>query len=323
MQAGGDGERPRGMDGHAERAVQYHPPVTEFVVEAFHHEGFVIRDLSGGGFLLVQVAEKVVGGPLVKAGGFAACQGLLAWCCTQFPDERTQCPAQLHRAAQGIPLPEREFSGLAKGGGDQHPVKGDVFNFPARGTEGEHVSHAGFVHHLLIEFAHAAPALGGLSGDVVWWAHAGEGPGPSLRGLGAGGDNENAKEPAVRNGPTRRDGQTLGPGASCDGPCCPIPNDAGAQFGELVRGVAACQQVQGGLERGAWQRQKRCAAPHCFKPHINIQWLQCRGSHRLLGQDVQRVGGDGQRFDLPCQHPLHRDGRMQQVGTMLGEKDPL
>ena len=57
VQACGYGQRPRGVDRHAEGAVQYHPPVAEFVVEAFYHQGFVVGDVAGGGLLLVQVAE--------------------------------------------------------------------------------------------------------------------------------------------------------------------------------------------------------------------------------------------------------------------------
>ena len=51
-----DGEGPRGVDRHAEGAVQDHPPVAELVVEAFHHERLVAGDHLGGGLLLVQVA---------------------------------------------------------------------------------------------------------------------------------------------------------------------------------------------------------------------------------------------------------------------------
>ena len=97
----------------------------------------------------------------------------------------------------------------------------------------------------------------------------------------------------------------------------------GPQFGEFVRGVAAGQQVQGGVKGGAGERGERALTAHGGEPFLHVDGAQRRGRHGLLGQDVQRVGRDGERLDLAGQHPLHRDGRVQQVRPVLGEQDAL
>ena len=83
---------------------------------------------------------------------------------------------------------------MAKGRGNQNPVKGDVLNFPAGGAEREDVAYPGFVDHLLIEFADAATALVRLAG--------GTSSGRTCRGPGVpGAHDEHTKEPPVRDGP--------------------------------------------------------------------------------------------------------------------------
>ena len=79
------------------------------------------------------------------------------------------------------------------------------------------------------------------------------------------------------------------------------------------RGVAPGQQVQGGLEGGAGERGERRGPAHRGEPFLHIDGTERRGRHGLLGQDVQRVGRDAQPLDLAGEHPLHRDGRVDQI----------
>ncbi len=52
----------------AERGVDDQPPVAQLVAEPLDQQGAVVRDVPGGLALLAQVAEQVVGGPVVQAG---------------------------------------------------------------------------------------------------------------------------------------------------------------------------------------------------------------------------------------------------------------
>ncbi|MCB5293382.1 hypothetical protein BJQ90_02830 [Arthrobacter sp. SO3] len=154
-----DGQGPRRVHRHAERAVQHHPPVAKFVVETLHHQGRVAGDHLGGQLLLGEVLDEVVGGEIVQAAGFAAFHRRADVGRGEFAHERAQGAAQVHRAAEGVTLPEREFSRLAESRGDQDPVVGDVLDLPAGGAQGEHVADPGFVDHFLVELSHPAAAL--------------------------------------------------------------------------------------------------------------------------------------------------------------------
>ena len=95
-----DGEGPGRVHRHAERAVQHHPPVAEFVVEALHHQSGVAGDHLGGQLLLGEILDQVVGGEIVQAAGLAAFRGGPDVGRGQFAHERAQGAAQVHRPAQ-------------------------------------------------------------------------------------------------------------------------------------------------------------------------------------------------------------------------------
>ena len=154
------GEGPRCVHRHAEGAVQHHAPVAKLVVETLHHQGRVTRNHLGGELLLGEVLDQVVGGEIVQAAGLAALGGGADVGRRKFAHERPEGAAQVHRTAEGVALPERELAGLAEGGGNEHPVVGDVLDLPAGRAEGKDVADAGFVDHLLVEFADPPPALG-------------------------------------------------------------------------------------------------------------------------------------------------------------------
>ena len=63
------------------------------------------------------------------------------------------------------------------------------------------------------------------------------------------------------------------------------------------------------------------AAPDRLEPVVDVERFECGGRHRVLGEDVERVGGDGERLDLAGDHPLDGDGAVHEVGAVFGEHD--
>ncbi len=291
------------MHGHTERAVQDNPPVTELIMEAFHHQGAVARHHFRGLLLLAQVGQEVAGRPLVQPAGTATGCGVFVRCVGEFTDKPPERPPELHGPAERVTLPERQLAGLPEGGGDQHPVMRDVLDPPARGAEGEDVTHAGLVDHFLVQLTD-----------------------PPAAAVGAGifgSDEVDTEQPAVGDGAARGDGQPLCAGPARDGAFHPVPDDAGPQLGELVRRVPSREKVQGGIEGGARESGKRGGPAHDVEPLLDVDGFQRGGRDRLLGQDVQRVGGNVERLDLAGQHPLDRDGGVQQIPAVLREEHAL
>ncbi len=72
---GAHGQRPRGVHLGAERREDGDPPVAELVAEPLDDDGAVVGHVAGGLALLAQVAEQVVGGPVVEPGGAAPARG--------------------------------------------------------------------------------------------------------------------------------------------------------------------------------------------------------------------------------------------------------
>src|SRR5436305_1123474 len=73
-----------------------------------------------------------------------------------FSRKRAPNSAEPARAAEPVALPERDGAGDAGGGGDDHPVAGDLLDAPRRRAEQEDLAGPGLVDHLLVELAHAA-----------------------------------------------------------------------------------------------------------------------------------------------------------------------
>ena len=102
-------------------------------------------------------------------------------------------------------------------------------------AQGEDVADAGLVDHLLVELADP-PA------------------GPLARG------EEHGVQPAVGDGAAAGDRQPLGARPAGERVADPVPDEAGAQLGELVAGVAPGQHVEHRLEDRA-RRAWRTASP--------------------------------------------------------------
>ena len=294
-QAGVDRQRPRGVDGRAVGGVDDQAPVAELVAEALHEDLRVVGDDLGGLALLSEVGDEVGGGVEVEAALAHARDRLRGRQRGELAGEGADGGTELRGTAEGIALPEGEPAGDPGRGGDQHPVVGDVLDPPARRAEGEDVADARLVDHLLVELADAAGLLP---------------------------DEEDAEEATVGDGAAAGDRETLraGPAAECAGDA--VPDDARAQLGELVAGVAAAEQVEGGVEGGAGELGVGRGAGHEGVHLVDVPLVHRQHRHDLLGEHVEGVGGDRELLDGAAAHPLDRHGRLGEVATVLGEEDP-
>ena len=226
---GGDRQRPRGVHPGPVRAVQHQPPVAELVAEPLHDQRAVVGQVAGGLPLAaryrIRFSAASSSRPALRsvvAASSARCADLAA--------ERAERPAQLGGAAGRVAVPERQPARLAGRGGDQHLVGGDVLDPPGGGAEHEHVADPRLVDHLLVEFA-----------DAV---------GVAALALRAG--QEHAEQAAVGDGAAAGDGQPLRAGPAVQGAGGAVPDQPGAQLGELLARVAAGQHVEHRLEHAAW-----------------------------------------------------------------------
>jgi hypothetical protein len=97
------------------------------------------------------------------------------------------------------------------------PISGDVLDAPTAAAEREHVSHPGFVDHLLVQFAH-----------------------PPVR---VGSREEDAEVPPIRDRSGVRDGEPLRAGSGADQISRAIPHDTRAQTREVLCRVPTGEHV--------------------------------------------------------------------------------
>ena len=230
----------------------------------------------------------------VEAGLGGARVGLLRREGRELAGEAADGLAELGGSAEGVALPERQPAGDAGRRRDQHPVVGDVLDPPAGRAEREDVADPGLVDHLLVELAD--PPAGALA------------------------DEEDPEQPAVGDGAAARDGEPLRAGAAGDGAADAVPDDAGAELGELVGGVPPAEQVEGRLEGAAGEGGERCAAAYEVVEVVDRPRLEGGGGDDLLGEHVERVGRDAHRLDGAGAHPLDGHGGLGEVAAVLGEE---
>ena len=140
-------------------------------------------------------------------------------------------------------MPEGQARGLTGRGGDPHRVVRNFFNTPTARAEDDDLAGAGFVHHLLVELTHTLGAALLIAADQV------DGEESAVGNRAAAGDGEALRTRAALN---TSGGRLLGGGA--------VPDDARAQLGELVGGVASGEHFEHGVEEGARQFGVGCAA---------------------------------------------------------------
>ena len=225
--AGADGHGPGNMNAAAEGREDADAPVAELVADALDHDGPVVGDLAGGGFLIGEELEQIFGrvGVEVVFGDEAREGGGLGQG-AQFANQSADAAAEFERATGAVAFPEGHFARLAGSGNDEHAVVGDVLNAPGGGAEDEGLVGVRLEDHLLVEFADAD-------------------------GLALGVGEEDAIEAAVGNGSGVENGEAGGAVAGGDDVADAVPGEARTEFGKFVGGIAAAEQVEHAFKAGA------------------------------------------------------------------------
>ncbi len=193
-----------------------------------------------------------------------------------------------------VALPERDRARDAGRRGDEHTVAGDLLDPPRARAEQEHLAFARLVDHLLVELADAARAV----------------------------HEEHAEEPAVGDGARVRDRDADRALACAHGALDAIPDEPRPQLGELVGGVAPCEQVEHALELPARQVAVGVRAQHQRVELVDRhRALRARGDE-LLGEHVERVLRDARLLDQAELHAAGDDGALEQVAPELREDAP-
>ena len=239
LNAGAHRQRPGRVHPVAERRVQDHAPIAQFVAVPLHNHAGVGGDRPGGFALLTQVGEQVIDRPGVQSELFELLAGGGAIGGVQAGEgarERTRLHAQGVGAAHAVAVPEGQACGLTGCGGDPHRVVRNFFDAPTARAEGDDLAGAGFVHHFFVELTHTFGAALLITANQV------DGEEPAVGNRAAAGDGEALRTGAALN---TAGGRLLGGGA--------VPDDARAQFGEFVGGVASGEHFEYGVEEGARQ----------------------------------------------------------------------
>ena len=283
----------------AERAVQHQPPVAQLVAEPLQHQRAVIGHVTRGLPLVGQIAHQVRGGQLVQAVGAQPRGGVLLAGAGQLAAVRAERPAELHRPSRGVAVPERQLARLARRGGDQHLVGGDVLDPPGTGAEHEHVADPRLVDHFLVELTDAVrvPPVGL----------------PLRRG------QEHAEQAAVRDGAAAGHRQPLRSRAAVQHAGGAVPDQPRAQLGELLAGIAARQHVEHRFQDRPGQAGERGGPPDHPVQLVHVPVVHRGHGHDLLGEHVERVARDAQLLDLATLHPPRDHRRLHQVPLVLGE----
>ena len=283
----GQRQAPGGVDAAPVGGEDAEPPVADLVAEALDDDRLVGGHDPGRGLLLAQVGDQVLGGEAVEVALGGQLRGLLG---DGLAGEGADRPAELGRAPDPVALPEGDGSRRTRRRGDDHPVAGDLLDPPGRRPEQEGLAGASLVDHLLVELADP-PAVGQV--DAV--------------------------EAAVGDRAGVGDDQRAGAFATVHRPLGAIPDDARAQLGETVGGVAAVEHVEHVLELFAGEVVEGLRSGHQRLDLVDLPLVQRRHRDQLLGEDVERVLRDHRLLDLTGPHPLGDDRALEQVGAELGE----
>ncbi len=267
------------------------PPVSDLVPEALDDDRLVGGDDAGRRLLLLQIGDEVGSRPAVevvlarqhlRVGGY----GLAG--------EGADRLAELGRAPDSVTAPERDRAGDPRGGGDDHPVAGDVLDPPGRGAEQERLPRPCLVDHLLVELADPAPV-----GEV------------------------DPVEAAIGDRAGVGDRQLAGALAAVDRAAGPVPDDPRPQLREAVRGVAAVEHVEHVLELLAREIRERLGGGDQALDLVDLPLVERRHRDEVLGEHVEGVLGDHRLLDLPLAHPPRDHRALQQVGAELREHAAL
>ena len=273
---GGDGHRPRRMHPPAQRREDADSPVAQLVTGPFDDQRLVVGHLGRRLGLVVEVTKEVRRPRWGRAGAPEPDEpGRLPGERAELADEAADHLPRLQRPRRRIAVPEGHLSRLPGGGRDQHPVVGDLLDAPRRGAEEEHLADLALEHHLLVELAD-----------------------PGLLLLGA--CKEDAVEAAVRDGAAVDDGDALGAIPRDDRVGHPVPRQPGPQLGEVVRGVAAGEQVEEVVEDRPAQLGVGSGPAHGGVERVDVPGLDSGHRHQLLGEDVEWIPRGPGRLHPPA-----------------------
>ena len=281
-------EAPGGVHPRAEGREHAEPPVADLVAEALDDDRAVGGQDAGRDLLLAQVVDQRARGALVA--GVEAGQALHRALVVERRELALQAAdgaAELDRPPGLLALPERHLRGLAGRGGDDHAVALDLLDAPGRRAEQEDLALARLVHHLLVELADAPAAV----------------------------DQEDAVEAAVGDRARVRDRDPLRALAGAQDAGRALPDDARPQLGELVRRVAAGEQVEHVLELLARELAVGVGALEQRVQRVDLQLLDRRHGHDLLAQDVERDARHARVLDLALEHAPGHGGRLDELAA--------
>ena len=293
-----EGHRPRRVDAPAPRREEAEPPVAHLVARALEDERAVVGQGAGGLLLLLEVGDEVLRGERVEVvllpQSLARASARGAW-----PISRVRRPmraAELDGPRAAVGLPERHLARLARRGHDEHAVAGDLGDAPGGGAEDEHLADAALEHHLLVELAHA-PAAALAVGE------------------------EDAVEPAVGDRAGVRDRQLLRALARAHRPAQPVPDDARAQLGELVGGIAAGEHVEDALEGRAREVREGRRPADEREEVVDAPLAEGHRRDEVLREDVEGVARHARLLDGALLHRLRDRGTREEVAAVLREDD--
>src|SRR5699024_10147843 len=133
---------------------------TDLVAEALDDDRPVVRQVTGGGALLLEEVEQGVRGPSVEPGLGEAGGRSLRPQSPDLPHEGSDGTSEPDPAPDLVPVPEGQPTRLPRSGGDEDLVVGDVLDPPRARPEGEDVADPGLVDHLLVELSDAPAGPG-------------------------------------------------------------------------------------------------------------------------------------------------------------------
>src|SRR6202022_2830285 len=105
------------------------PPIADLVAEALHNDRAIRRQHARVALLLGEVVDEVARGALVEV---RLAHDRVRRLVDSPARERPYRLAQLARPADAVALPERDRSGHARRGGDDHAVAADLLDPPGR-----------------------------------------------------------------------------------------------------------------------------------------------------------------------------------------------
>ena len=222
--------------------------------------------------------------------------------------EGTDCPTEFCGATESVALPERHFARLTEGRAHEHSIVGNVLDAPARRAESKHVTDSRLVDHLFVEFADSPPT-GGCRARAA--------------GSRLGANHEHPKKTTIGDCAAGCHSEPLRAGPAGNRARNPVPHDARSQFSKLVTRVEPAQQVQGRGVRAARQRSEGSTLAHSLKPLLNAERFESDCGHGLLGKNVERVRGNGERLDESAHHAFGGNSRVDEVCAVFREQHSL